>query len=69
MILKHEEQDLIKDSVPTVAIGGIKLFNVKDVIASNVGSVALITGITKADDPDETTKQWLALCGNGGDKE
>ena len=63
------EQDLIKDSVPTVAIGGIKLFNVKDVIASNVGSVALITGITKADDPDETTKQWLALCGNGGDKE
>lgn len=52
-----------------MAIGGIKLFNVKDVIASNVGSVALITGITKADDPDETTKQWLALCGNGGDKE
>lgn len=63
------EQDLIKDSVPTVAIGGIKLFNVKDVIASNVGSVALITGITKADDPNETTRKWLDLCGNGGDRE
>lgn len=63
------EQDLIKDSVPTVAIGGIKLFNVKDVIASNVGSVALITGITKAEDPDKTTRQWLDLCGNGGDRE
>lgn len=61
-------QDLIKDKVPTVAIGGIKLYNVEEVLSTGVGSVALITGITKAENPDETCKKWLNLCGTGGDE-
>lgn len=59
------EQSLIGRFMPTVAIGGIKLHNVNDVLQTGVGSVALITGITKADDPDETTRLWLRLCGSG----
>ena len=60
-------QKIIGDFMPTVAIGGIKLFNVQEVLDSKVGSVALITGITKADDPDETCAIWLKLCGQGDD--
>ncbi len=50
----------------TVAIGGIKLNNLDRVLATGVGSVALITGITKASDPDETCREWLERCGDGG---
>lgn len=63
------EQRIIKETIPTVAIGGIKLHNVQSVVNTGVGSVALITGITKSENPDETTKQWLSICGNGNDKE
>lgn len=63
------EQRMIKDSISTVAIGGIKLHNVQSVVNTGVGSVALITGITKSENPDETTKQWLSICGNGNDLE
>ncbi|MGN1281243.1 MAG: thiamine phosphate synthase [Succinivibrio sp.] len=60
-------QRILNDLVPTVAIGGIKLDNVSDVLSANVGSVALITGITKADDVDAAVKTWLELCKSGGD--
>ncbi len=63
------EQKLVKDTVPTVAIGGIKLYNLKDVLDTKVGSVALITGITNAPDIEEAAAQWLELCGSGGDEE
>ena len=59
------EQEIIQDLVPTVAIGGIKLHNVEDVLETGVGSVALITGITKADDPDKETQVWLKYCTSG----
>ena len=62
------EQRLVKDFMPTVAIGGIKLHNVRDVLDTGVGSVALITGITKASDPDAECKIWLELCGSGDDE-
>ncbi len=62
------EQKLVDKVMPTVAIGGIKLHNVKDVLATNVGSVALITGITKADDPEEVCRQWLDLCTSGDEE-
>lgn len=61
----YREQRMIKDAVPTVAIGGIKLHNVLDVVKTNVGSVALITGITKAPDPDAETLKWLEIVGAG----
>ena len=65
--LAHEAS-LLQNVVPTVAIGGIKLHNLADVLASGVGSVALITGITQSDDPLLTTQKWLSLCKNGGDE-
>ena len=63
-----QEVNLLNDVAPTVAIGGIKLNNLDGVLASNVGSVALITGITKAEDPIATLQEWLTLCKNGGDE-
>lgn len=63
------EQRLVNDFMPTVAIGGIKLHNVQDVLNTGVGSVALITGITKASDPDAECKIWLELCGSGDDED
>jgi hydroxymethylpyrimidine kinase/phosphomethylpyrimidine kinase/thiamine-phosphate diphosphorylase len=62
------EQRLVKDTIPTVAIGGIKLHNVAGVIASGVGSVALITGITKASDPEAECQKWLSVCGCGAEE-
>lgn len=63
------EQRLVNDLMPTVAIGGIKLYNVQDVLATGVGSVALITGITKASDPDAECKVWLDICGSGDEED
>ena len=65
--LAHEAA-LLENVVPTVAIGGIKLHNLADVLSTKVGSVALITGITQSDDPLLTTQKWLNLCKNGGDE-
>ncbi|WP_390894152.1 thiamine phosphate synthase [Photorhabdus kleinii] len=46
---------------PTVAIGGISLERVPDVIATEVGSVALVSAITKAKDWRQATAQLLHL--------
>ncbi|MCW7548797.1 thiamine phosphate synthase [Photorhabdus sp. APURE] len=46
---------------PTVAIGGISLERVPDVIATGVGSVALVSAITKAKDWRQATAQLLHL--------
>ncbi|WP_323840289.1 thiamine phosphate synthase [Photorhabdus africana] len=45
----------------TVAIGGISLERVPDVIATGVGSVALVSAITKAKDWRQATAQLLYL--------
>lgn len=58
---------ILKSAYSTVAIGGIKLDNVKSVVATGVGSVALITGITKSADVESTVKQWLEICSDGGE--
>lgn len=47
--------------MPTVAIGGIKLNNLAKVLSSNVGSVAVITAVTKALDPTKEAQKWLEL--------
>lgn len=60
-------QQIIGTRFPTVAIGGIKLDNVSEVLAAGVGSVALITGITLAEDVEGTVKKWLDLCSSGGE--
>ncbi|WP_162120750.1 thiamine phosphate synthase [Photorhabdus bodei] len=46
---------------PTVAIGGISLERVPDVIATEVGSVALVSAITKAKDWRQATTKLLHL--------
>ncbi|EMD1719316.1 thiamine phosphate synthase [Providencia stuartii] len=49
---------------PTVAIGGISIDRVPAVLATGVGSVALVSAITKADDWLEATKTLLRLVEN-----
>ena len=63
-----DEVELLDKSYPTVAIAGIKLSNLEGVLASGVGSVAVVTAITQDKDPYLATQKWLTLCGNGGDE-
>ncbi len=46
-------------STPTVAIGGISEERVADILATGVGSVALVSAIIKAADPEQATKRLL----------
>ena len=46
---------------PTVAIGGISIERVPAVLATGVGSVALVSAITKADDWRAATETLLNL--------
>ena len=56
--------ELLSD-VPTVAIGGISQARVASVLATGVGSVALVTAITEAADPHAVTLALLAQVGAG----
>ncbi|WP_340615788.1 thiamine phosphate synthase [Xenorhabdus entomophaga] len=57
--LKH--QVAITPEYPTVAIGGISLERVPDVVATGVGGVALVSAITKSKDWQQTTAKLLHL--------
>lgn len=57
--------DMLKDIIPTVAIGGIKIDKALDVMNCSVGSIAVITAITEAKEPLSETQKWLALVGAG----
>ncbi|PHM28884.1 thiamine phosphate synthase [Xenorhabdus budapestensis] len=57
--LKHQVE--ITPEFPTVAIGGISLERVPDVVATGVGGVALVTAITKAKDWRQATSRLLHL--------
>lgn len=50
---------------PTVAIGGISLERAPDVLATGVGSIAVVSAITAADDWQVATRQLLDLAGVG----
>lgn len=52
---------LKKEDIMTVAIGGIKLDNAKEVLATGVNSIALISGITKDANPEKAVQEWLKL--------
>ena len=43
------------------AIGGIDSKRAKDVLATGVGSVAMISAITQADDPEAVVAELMAL--------
>ncbi|CRL64683.1 MULTISPECIES: thiamine phosphate synthase [Proteus] len=57
--LKHQVEQTL--DFPTVAIGGISLERVPDVVATGVGSVALVSAITKAPDWQQVTRKLLEL--------
>ncbi len=50
---------------PTVAIGGISLERAPAVLATGVGSIAVVSAITQADDWQAATIQLLQLAGAG----
>ncbi|WP_158781644.1 thiamine phosphate synthase [Pantoea sp. BAV 3049] len=52
--------------VSTVAIGGITLQRASSVLATGVGSIAVVSAITQAADWKSATEQLLALAGTGG---
>lgn len=53
------------EDYPTVAIGGISLARASDVLATGVGSIAVVSAITQADDWQQATHQLLQLAGVG----
>lgn len=53
---------------PTVAIGGISLERAADVLATGVGSIAVVSAITQAHDWRQATQQLLALAGVGDER-
>lgn len=52
--------NLLKD-IPTVAIGGIKAHHFAEIIATNVGSIAVLTAITQADDWQQAVAELMDL--------
>jgi len=54
-------EHLLGDAYPLVAIGGINAKRAKALKATGVGSVAMITAITEADDYEKVTKDLLLL--------
>lgn len=53
------------DRYPTVAIGGISLARAPEVLATGVGSIAVVSAITQAPDWRSATLALLALAGTG----
>ena len=53
---------------PTVAIGGISLERAPDVLATSVGSIAVVSAITQAADWRAATAQLLHLAGVGDER-
>lgn len=50
---------------PTVAIGGISLKRAPEVLATGVGSIAVVSAITQADEWQQATRRLLDLAGVG----
>src|SRR5476651_1276706 len=59
-LTRHVRQ--IGDTFPTVAIGGISIERAPSVLATGVGSIAVVSAITQADDWRKATAELLALC-------
>lgn len=57
--------NILKGAVPLTAIGGISRERVPAVASTGIGSVALVTAITKADDPEQVTDELMACVGEG----
>jgi len=51
----------LNPTIPMVAIGGITLEKAPSVLATNVGSIAVVTAITEADDPECAVQEFQQL--------
>lgn len=49
---------------PLVAIGGISLERLPDILGAGVDGISMISAITKAEDPDKTIQEWLSRTKN-----
>ena len=49
-----------KIDCPLVAIGGITLERVPDVLAAGAAAAAVVTDIVMSEDPEQRTRQWIA---------
>jgi thiamine-phosphate pyrophosphorylase len=47
------------DGLPLVAIGGLNVDRVKGVFANGADSAAVVTDITKNDNPEKRTREWI----------
>ena len=56
---------MLKGVVPTVGIGGIKLDQAEHALAEGLDSLAVVTAITKAENPCTETQKWIAICRTG----
>jgi hydroxymethylpyrimidine kinase / phosphomethylpyrimidine kinase / thiamine-phosphate diphosphorylase len=52
-------------SFPVVAIGGITLDHLSEVLQTGVNGVAVISAITKAHDPETEIQKWLSIFKSG----
>lgn len=50
--------------IPVVAIGGISLERAPDVLATGVDSIAVVTAITEANEPEQAVAALITLCAN-----
>lgn len=49
-------------AIPLVAIGGITLETAPQVFAAGADSIAVVSDISKAEDPERRARDWLALA-------
>ncbi|QCR37466.1 thiamine phosphate synthase [Nissabacter sp. SGAir0207] len=59
--------DRLQGAFPTVAIGGISIARAPEVLATGVGSIAVVSAITQARDWRQATAELLALCAEADD--
>jgi thiamine-phosphate pyrophosphorylase len=48
---------------PQVGIGGVDAQRLPEVLATGVGSVAVVRALVAAEDPEATAAQWMAAMG------
>ncbi len=56
----HQWVQILKEDFPLTAIGGIKQHNLDQILTSGVGSVAVVTAITAAEDYQQATKELMS---------
>lgn len=56
---------MLKNRIPTVAIGGIKLNHAQEILDAGIDSIAVVTAITKSSEPFTETQKWIELLRTG----